>query len=89
MLAIITSILIAFFCGAIASRIAGRSNNFLGAVILGFIGSSVGYYLAEYTKIALPLTYEINGQKVHFLWNIIGAASLVVLQNLIFGPSKK
>lgn len=89
MIQFITSIIIAFICGALGARIAGRSSSFFSSVLIGFIGSYIGQYLAQATKITLPLTYTINGQTVHFLWNIIGAMVLVALQNLIFGPSKK
>ena len=90
MVSIAVSLVVAFICGSLGARIAGRKNGCLGAIILGFIGSYIGQFIAEKIPVDnMPLTYELMGQRVHFLWNIIGAFVFVALQNLIFGPPKK
>ena len=93
---ILISIFIAFFCGSLGARLAGRKNGCIGSIILGFIGSYLGQYLAvELQKagmlsgVSLPLSFEIYGQKIHLLWNIIGATVFVALLNLVLGPQKK
>ena len=85
------SIFIAFICGSIGARLAGRKNGCLGSIILGFIGSYLGQYLAVtfFADISLPLSFELYDQKIHLLWNIIGAVVFVACLNFILGPPKK
>ncbi len=91
------SVIVAFACGTIGARIAGRREGCLGAIILGFTGSYLGQLLAEKLSltevmanipIPIPLSFDIAGEKIYFFWNIVGAAAFMALMNLVWGPPK-
>lgn len=75
------SIVIAAIAGSIGARLAGRTKpqGCLVSIILGFIGSLLGGWLAR--QMDLPLLWTPAGFPV--IWAIIGAALFVALLNLI------
>ncbi|MGF1459691.1 MAG: hypothetical protein ACFBSG_11770 [Leptolyngbyaceae cyanobacterium] len=74
-------LLVAGLCGGIAQGIMGYSRTgCLGSIVLGFIGTLLGIWLAR--ALELPKFFEINiGGEVSFpiIWSVIGAALFVAV----------
>lgn len=75
------SLVIAAIAGSLGARIAGRTKpqGCLTSIVLGFIGSLLGGWLAR--QLDLPLLWTPADFPV--IWAIIGAALFVSLLNLI------
>ena len=52
-------------------------------MVLGFIGTLVGPWIAHQLKLPEPFMLHISGQSFPVLWSIIGAAVFVALIHLI------
>lgn len=79
------SILILLVCGAVAGWLAGLifqggGLGLIGNIIVGIIGSFVGYWLFGVLKISLG-----TGYVAWILTSAIGAVVLLAIINLIFG----
>ena len=79
-------LLIAAVSGSIAQALVGYSHGgCLVSIVVGFIGSIVGYWIAN--ALNLPLLFQVNiqGQNFPVIWAIIGGALFVAVLNLISG----
>ena len=77
-------IIIAAICGAIGTALAGGvRGGFIVSMVLGFIGTLVGPWIAHQLKLPEPFVVHISGQSFPVLWSIIGAAVFVAIIHLI------
>jgi uncharacterized membrane protein YeaQ/YmgE (transglycosylase-associated protein family) len=82
--ALIILIVIAAICGALGRAIAGDiRGGFIVSMVLGFIGTLVGPWMARQLKLPEPLMINIGGQSFPVLWSIIGAAVFVAIIHLV------
>ena len=82
--ALIVLIIIAAVCGAVGRAIAGDiRGGFIVSMVLGFIGTLVGPWIAHQLKLPEPFLLNIGGQSFPVLWSIIGAAVFVALIHLV------
>lgn len=83
MLGFLFSLVIAAVAGSLGARLAGRDRPLgcIASIVLGFIGSLLGSWLAR--QLHLPLLLTLGGFPV--IWAVIGAALFVALLNLIGG----
>ena len=79
-------VLIAAVVGAVGSAIAGSRHGFFVSMVLGFIGTMVGPWIAHALRLSEPLVIRIDGHAFGILWPIVGAAVFVALIHLISGP---
>ncbi len=77
------SLVVAAFAGWLGARLAGRDEpvGCLTSIVLGFIGSLFGGWLAR--TLDLPLLWTVRGFPV--IWAVVGAALFVAVLNLISG----
>jgi uncharacterized membrane protein YeaQ/YmgE (transglycosylase-associated protein family) len=81
---LIILIIIAAICGALGRALAGDvRGGFIVSMVLGFIGTLVGPWIALQLKLPEPFLVNISGQSFPVLWSIIGAAVFVALIHLI------
>jgi len=81
---LIILIIIAAICGALGRAIAGEvRGGFIVSMVLGFIGTLIGPWIAHQLKLPEPFLVQISGQSFPVLWSIIGAAVFVALIHLI------
>jgi uncharacterized membrane protein YeaQ/YmgE (transglycosylase-associated protein family) len=81
---LIILIIIAAICGALGRAIAGEvRGGFIVSMVLGFIGTLIGPWIAHQLKLPEPFLVNISGQSFPVLWSIIGAAVFVALIHLI------
>ena len=81
---LIILILIAAICGALGRAIAGDvRGGLLVSIVLGFIGTLLGPWIAHQLKLPEPFLVHISGQSFPVLWSIIGAAVFVAIIHLI------
>jgi len=79
-----SSELLAAICGALGRAIAGEvRGGFIVSMVLGFIGTLIGPWIAHQLKLPEPFLVNISGQSFPVLWSIIGAAVFVALIHLI------
>jgi uncharacterized membrane protein YeaQ/YmgE (transglycosylase-associated protein family) len=84
--ALLIYIVIAAICGAIGKAIAGGARGgLIVSVVLGFIGTIVGPWIALQLNLPEPLTISIGGQPFGILWAIVGAAVFVAIIHLVSG----
>ena len=82
MFGFLLSVVIAALAGATGARLAGRtSTGCWMSIILGWIGSLLGSWLAD--LLSLPSLWKIEGFPV--IWAMVGAALFVAVLNLISG----
>lgn len=73
-------LLVAGICGSIGQAIAGYSRGgCLVSVVLGFIGSLVGVWLAGLMGLPELLAVNIGGKPFPIMWSIIGSALFVAV----------
>ncbi|MGF1464643.1 MAG: GlsB/YeaQ/YmgE family stress response membrane protein [Sandaracinaceae bacterium] len=81
-------IVIAGIAGAIGRSLSGfRGGGVVLAIVMGFIGAYVGYWLASELGLPALLPVTIGGVTFPFVWAIVGAALLVLLVGLFAGRS--
>ena len=81
---LIILIIIAAICGALGRALAGEvRGGFIVSMVLGFIGTLVGPWIAHQLKLPEPFLVNISGQSFPVLWSIIGAALFVALIHLV------
>jgi uncharacterized membrane protein YeaQ/YmgE (transglycosylase-associated protein family) len=81
---LIILIIIAAICGALGRAIAGEvRGGFIVSMVLGFIGTLIGPWIAHQLKLPEPFLVHFSGQSFPVLWSIIGAAVFVALIHLI------
>jgi uncharacterized membrane protein YeaQ/YmgE (transglycosylase-associated protein family) len=81
---LIILIIIAAICGALGRAIAGEvRGGFIVSMVLGFIGTLIGPWIAHQLKLPEPFLVNFSGQSFPVLWSIIGAAVFVALIHLI------
>lgn len=84
--AILLYLVIAAICGAIGKAIAGGARGGLVvSIILGFVGTLVGPWIAGQLGLPEPFMIDIGGQSYPVLWSIVGAAVFVAIIHLISG----
>jgi uncharacterized membrane protein YeaQ/YmgE (transglycosylase-associated protein family) len=77
-------IVIAAVCGAVGKAIAGSvRGGLLVSIVLGFIGSLFGPWVARLLKLPEPFMVNVGGQPFPVLWSIIGAALFVAIIHLV------
>lgn len=82
--ALLILILIAAVCGAVGKALAGSARGgLLVSIVLGFVGSLLGPWVARSLGLAEPFMVSIGGQAFPILWSIIGAALFVALLHLV------
>ncbi len=82
MFGFLLSVVVAALAGAAGARLAGRrSTGCWMSIVLGWVGSLLGSWLAD--LLDWPTLWEIEGFPV--VWAIVGAALFVALLNLISG----
>jgi uncharacterized membrane protein YeaQ/YmgE (transglycosylase-associated protein family) len=81
---LIVLIIIAAVCGAIGRAIAGEvRGGFIVSVVVGFIGTLLGPWIALQLHLSEPFMLRVSGQSFPVLWSIIGAAVFVALIHLV------
>jgi uncharacterized membrane protein YeaQ/YmgE (transglycosylase-associated protein family) len=81
---LILLIVIAAICGALGRAIAGDvRGGFIVSMVLGFIGTLVGPWIAHQLKLPEPFVVHISGQSFPVLWSIVGAAVFVAIIHLV------
>jgi uncharacterized membrane protein YeaQ/YmgE (transglycosylase-associated protein family) len=89
LLSFLVLLLIASIAGGIGASIAGRKHmGCLASILLGFIGSLIGTYIARQLDLPLLFTLTIGGHPFPFIWAVLGAALFVALLNLISRPGR-
>jgi uncharacterized membrane protein YeaQ/YmgE (transglycosylase-associated protein family) len=80
-------LVIAAVAGGIGRAIAGGTRGgCLVSIVLGFIGSMLGSWLARKAKLPEPLMIQLgDGPGFPFLWAVIGAALFVAIVLLLSG----
>lgn len=77
-------LVIAAVCGAIGKAIAGGvPGGLLVSIVLGFIGTLLGPWVAGQFGLPEPFMLDIGGQPFPVLWSIIGAALFVAIIHLV------
>lgn len=77
-------LLIAAICGALGKSIAGSSRGgLLVSIVLGFVGTLLGPWMARQFGLPEPFMINIGGHPFPVLWSIIGAAVFVAIIHLI------
>lgn len=77
-------LIIAAICGAIGRAIGGSvRGGLIVSIVLGFIGSIFGPWMARQLNLPEPLTIQIGGEPFPVLWSIIGAAVFVAIIHLV------
>jgi uncharacterized membrane protein YeaQ/YmgE (transglycosylase-associated protein family) len=77
-------LVIAGLCGAVAQALVGFSRGgCLLSIVLGFIGSLLGHWLARVTGLPDWLALNIDGVSFPVVWSVIGAALFVAVISLL------
>jgi uncharacterized membrane protein YeaQ/YmgE (transglycosylase-associated protein family) len=87
--ALLILLVIAGLCGSVGSGLAGHKNvGCLGSIVLGFIGSWLGMWLAR--KLHLPeiFTVRIGREGFPIVWSVIGAALFVGVLSFFTRPPR-
>jgi len=80
LLELLLLLLVAGICGSIGQAIAGYSRGgCLVSVVIGFIGSLVGVWLAGLMGLPEILAVNIGGKPFPIIWSIIGSALFVAV----------
>jgi uncharacterized membrane protein YeaQ/YmgE (transglycosylase-associated protein family) len=83
-------LLIASIAGGIGASIGGRKKTgCLASIVLGFIGSLIGTYIARQLDLPLIFSANIGGHPFPFIWAVAGAALFVAFLNLISRPGSR
>jgi uncharacterized membrane protein YeaQ/YmgE (transglycosylase-associated protein family) len=81
--AILLYLVIAAVCGALGKAIAGGARGGLVvSIVLGFIGTLLGPWVAQKLGLPEPFVIQIGGHPFPVLWSIIGAALFVAIVHL-------
>jgi uncharacterized membrane protein YeaQ/YmgE (transglycosylase-associated protein family) len=81
---LIILIIIAAVCGALGRAIAGEvRGGLIVSIVIGFIGTMLGPWIAHQLKLPAPLMVHISGQSFPVLWSIVGAAVFVAIIHLV------
>jgi uncharacterized membrane protein YeaQ/YmgE (transglycosylase-associated protein family) len=82
--ALLVLLIIAAICGAVGKAIAGSvRGGLLVSIVLGFIGSLLGPWVARQLHLPEPFMLNIGGQPFPILWSMIGAALFVAILHLV------
>ncbi len=77
-------ILIAGVIGYAASALMGaRRMHILAVVGLGFVGTLVGPWLANFLHLREPMPILVGGTPFSLVWSIVGAALVVAIVSMI------
>jgi uncharacterized membrane protein YeaQ/YmgE (transglycosylase-associated protein family) len=77
-------LLVAGICGSLGQSIAGYSHGgCLVSIVLGFIGATLGIWLARALGLPNLFAVPIGGQEFPIIWSVIGAALFVAVLGLI------
>jgi uncharacterized membrane protein YeaQ/YmgE (transglycosylase-associated protein family) len=78
LLELLVMILIAGFCGYLATVLMGAKRvNFVLMILIGFIGAALGRWLAHLLHLPMFLGVTISGHYFPLLWALIGSVVLV------------
>jgi uncharacterized membrane protein YeaQ/YmgE (transglycosylase-associated protein family) len=81
---ILILIAVAAVCGALAQVIAGYSRGgFIVAIVLGFIGALIGWWLARALKLPELFTLQVGTVAFPIIWSIIGGTLFVAMIALL------
>lgn len=74
-------LLIAGIAGALGQAIVGAyaGGGFLVSVVIGFIGASIGVWLARNLGLPELFSFDIGGTSFPFLWSVLGSAVLIAI----------
>lgn len=77
-------ILIAGVTGSIAKALTGFSRGgCIVSVIVGFIGATIGDWIASTFDLPEFFTFSIEGRSFQFIWAIIGAVIFTTVLNFL------
>ena len=77
-------LLIAGVCGALAQSLSGYSHGgCLVAIVVGFIGTLVGTWLARVTGLPEIFAVSVGGKSFPIIWSIIGGALFCAVLGLL------
>lgn len=77
-------LVIAAVCGALGKAIAGGARGgLIVSIVLGFIGTLIGPWVARKLDLPEPFMVTIGGQPFPILWSIVGAALFVAIIHLV------
>jgi uncharacterized membrane protein YeaQ/YmgE (transglycosylase-associated protein family) len=89
-LGVLLLLVIAAICGAIAQALVGYSPaGCLLSSVIGIIGAFLGFWIARWLSLPLPLTITIQGEPFPILWSIIGSVIFVGALSIIRGASRR
>jgi uncharacterized membrane protein YeaQ/YmgE (transglycosylase-associated protein family) len=89
-LGVLLLLIIAAICGAIAQALVGYSPaGCLLSSVIGIIGAFLGFWIAQWLSLPLPLTITIQGEPFPILWSIIGSVIFVGVLSIIRGASRR
>jgi uncharacterized membrane protein YeaQ/YmgE (transglycosylase-associated protein family) len=75
--------LIAAVCGALGRAIVGDGRGgFLLSFLVGLVGAFIGPVIANYFKLAEPLSFTAFGHTFGILWAVVGSAVFMVIVHL-------
>jgi uncharacterized membrane protein YeaQ/YmgE (transglycosylase-associated protein family) len=87
--ALVILLVIAGLCGSVGSGLAGHKNvGCLGSIVLGFIGSWLGMWLAARLHLPEIFTIRIGREAFPILWSVIGAALFVGVLSFFTRPPR-
>ena len=80
---------VAGVCGALGQSLSGYSRGgCLIAIVVGFIGTLVGTWLARATGLPEIFAITVGGKSVPIIWSIIGGALFCAVLGLISRPRR-
>ncbi len=80
LVSILFLLLIAGICGSLGQAIGGYSRSgCLVSIVLGFIGSIIGMWLARTLRLPEVFTLNLDGVRFPVIWSVIGSALFVAV----------
>lgn len=84
LLNLLLMLVIAAVIGYAASALMGaRRIHIVAVVVLGFIGTIVGPWLANFLSLPEPVPILVGGTPFSLVWSIVGAALVVAIVGMI------
>ncbi|HMO15154.1 MAG TPA: hypothetical protein PKD64_03955 [Pirellulaceae bacterium] len=82
-------LIVAAICGSLGQAIVGFSRGgCITAIVLGFIGAMLGFWLKNLAGLPEPLMLQVGGSNFPVLWSIIGSALFVAIITFLTGKRK-
>ncbi|MCB1216384.1 GlsB/YeaQ/YmgE family stress response membrane protein [bacterium] len=84
LLNLLLQLVIAGVIGYAASALMGsRRVHILAVILLGFLGTIVGPWIANYFHFPEPVPLMVGGAPFSLVWSIVGAALVVAVVNMV------